>query len=902
MPEDDVTVTAEFDALQQTLTASLYGWQYGSYSVSVNGSNPTTVSSEGNITIPGVNTGDSITVTFNPEDNGRIYEFYLEDSSHLEHHYESDILNNSYTFNMPSEDTMIFIRFADATQTESVSYIDENGTGQTAAAIVLTGNEPVEYSGANGRVILGEEPSLENPKGSTWYVVNDNINYSGNSLYLKGHVHLIVADGATITEQGGIAYNYLDGDAVLSLYGQTNGTGKLVSDSFSAAQLNVCGANYETNYIGGRINVKNGSLKVNRDSNLDKSVKCTDIVISGGETTINGNVECSNLTIVSGVTNITGTAYAEESITLGCSNSSDSITIAELTKHANALASIVEGQTLTDGVREYSGNDLAGSDLEAMAGKTLVRDQEHNAENMTRHAAVDPTFDAETGSYNNGNVEYYTCPTCNGVFVQDGNAFVRKTENEVITPYFRFRTTGIEGYTLCEVIGYNGADADVVIPDTVPANYPDENERDKTVTGIDHYAFKDKTFVTSVTAGNYLRGIYESAFEGCTSLKTVTVGSSLDSIGIDAFKGCTALESFTSTSLKDNISCSYFEGEDDPEEPRPAEYSFDPDTTVTFYGPHGSSLRYIPNNYTNSSFVPTDRHVDPTWTWAEDYSSATAVFNCSNTCKLNGGDNAKFTDENIDLKVTDDGAYYTASVVVDGETYTTESPCTKPSFERQSLTLDGKIGVNFFMDLPVISGVDYLDSFMTFSVKHGTCTERDNYAQNNKNTTGEYYRFTCYVNSIQMAEPITATFHFYHNGVEKTVSKEYSVKEYFEAFDEALKNGTITDENGKMENLVHALADYGHYVQPFLANERHWTLGTDYATLDTSYADNYDIAAIDVSDKAIIVTNPTGGDIEKITYSLTLDSDTAINVYFKPKAGYSGSFKATVAGLDAAYT
>ena len=50
---------------------------------------------------------------------------------------------------------------------------------------------------------------------------------------------------------------------------------------------------------------------------------------------------------------------------------------------------------------------------------------------MTRHAAVDPTFDAETGSYNNGNVEYYTCPTCNGVFVQDGNAFVRKTENEV---------------------------------------------------------------------------------------------------------------------------------------------------------------------------------------------------------------------------------------------------------------------------------------------------------------------------------------------------------------------------------------------------------------------------------------------------------------------------------------
>ena len=38
----------------------------------------------------------------------------------------------------------------------------------------------------------------------------------------------------------------------------------------------------------------------------------------------------------------------------------------------------------------------------------------------------------------------------------------------------------------------------------------------------------------------------------------------------------------------------------------------------------------------------------------------------------------------------------------------------------------------------------------------------------------------------------------------------------------------------------------------------------------------------------------SGTDIEKITYSLTLDSDTAINLYFKMAEGYSGKFEAKI--------
>lgn len=109
----------------------------------------------------------------------------------------------------------------------------------------------------------------------------------------------------------------------------------------------------------------------------------------------------------------------------------------------------------------------------------------------------------------------------------------------------------------------------------VPADYPVSSLRGKTVIAVDGNAFKDKTFITSVTAGDTLAHIYDSAFEGCTSLETVTIGSGLDSIGTVAFKDCTALESFTSSLLQD---ITFSHNTDDPEHPQ---QSFDIGATHT---------------------------------------------------------------------------------------------------------------------------------------------------------------------------------------------------------------------------------------------------------------------------------------------------------------------------------
>ncbi len=148
-----------------------------------------------------------------------------------------------------------------------------------------------------------------------------------------------------------------------------------------------------------------------------------------------------------------------------------------------------------------------------------------------------------------------------------------------------------------------------------------------------------------------------------------------------------------------------------------------------------------------------------------------------------------------------------------------------------------------------------------------------------------------------MAETITATFHWFENGEEKTIESGCSIKDYVNRYVSGVENGTITTDNETLA-LVKAVADYGHYVQIFLSAERNWTIGTDYAEMDLHYAENYDITAImtAVSGYAIVKDDQTDGDIEAITYALMLDSETAIKVYFTPSSEYTGTPSVTVDG------
>ena len=88
------------------------------------------------------------------------------------------------------------------------------------------------------------------------------------------------------------------------------------------------------------------------------------------------------------------------------------------------------------------------------------------------------------------------------------------------------------------VVGYNGYDTEINIPDTY---------KGIPVTMIGGYAFQDNTMIKSVSFSANLIGVGDYAFDGCTSLTTVTFrdsdsGSDHCQIFENAFSDCASLK------------------------------------------------------------------------------------------------------------------------------------------------------------------------------------------------------------------------------------------------------------------------------------------------------------------------------------------------------------------------
>lgn len=229
---------------------------------------------------------------------------------------------------------------------------------------------------------------------------------------------------------------------------------------------------------------------------------------------------------------------------------------------------------------------------------------------------------------------------------------------------------------------------------------------------------------------------------------------------------------------------------------------------------------------------------------------------------------------------------------------------TKPTFTTRSLTLGGEIGVNFYMDLSMLSDAEKASSYMTFEV--GTENKKVvSQADYDATKTGENgtYGFTCYVNAIEMADDIKPVFHYKLSGdsVEKTVERgsAYSVRMYVV---DSLNPENTTPPDATTAALEKKLIEYGHFVQIYLQQLRGWTFGTDYKRIELYgdsapvYSDSYDDIKAELEQDGYAFSNIISDDsvIEKITYSLVLDSKTTIRVYIKPAANYDGEI--TVSG------
>ena len=101
------------------------------------------------------------------------------------------------------------------------------------------------------------------------------------------------------------------------------------------------------------------------------------------------------------------------------------------------------------------------------------------------------------------------------------------------------------------VIGYNGCDENVVIPEKV-GNY--------TVNKIDRKVFSHLYEIKSIKLPNTLNTIEEKAFEYCIGLEEITLPSSLKTIGNTAFSSCRGLKRIFIPSSVEKIGLCAFNG------------------------------------------------------------------------------------------------------------------------------------------------------------------------------------------------------------------------------------------------------------------------------------------------------------------------------------------------------
>ena len=215
-----------------------------------------------------------------------------------------------------------------------------------------------------------------------------------------------------------------------------------------------------------------------------------------------------------------------------------------------------------------------------------------------------------------------------------------------------------------------------------------------------------------------------------------------------------------------------------------------------------------------------------------------------------------------------------------------------PEFGGSTLVLDGKIGINFYVYIPEAYNPE--DCYMVFESRRGISNENSTEKYNPEayamRRGKKYYAYTCYINSAQMAEEVTATFYF--NG--KTITKKDSVDAYL-----TLAEQYENQFSDNVNNLMRAIRNYGHYVQPMLAINGNWAIGDKYAEMRrSSEITTADIeeAKSNVAQYAKVEYKNSIGITRNAGYSLNLDTETILNISFTPEATYTGSVSITVNG------
>ncbi|MBQ2986287.1 MAG: leucine-rich repeat protein [Tyzzerella sp.] len=188
--------------------------------------------------------------------------------------------------------------------------------------------------------------------------------------------------------------------------------------------------------------------------------------------------------------------------------------------------------------------------------------------------------------------------------------------------------------------------------------------------------------------------------------------------------------------------------------------------------------------------------------------------------------------------------------------------------DTAKISLNDKIAVKFMVTLDdSVADDDYMK--VTVNGKETRIKVKDTTVVQSNLNGKEKHVFVCKVNAKEMTKPIQAQMVV--DGVEGS-KITYSVKKYADVIRE-LASGTYEPEKA----MIRAMLNYGGYAQIYfkdtseLANNQLYSSATDpVLTMET----------IDLEAYA-----PTGTNVDKLTATLLLESETELRFYFTPESG-----------------
>ena len=186
-----------------------------------------------------------------------------------------------------------------------------------------------------------------------------------------------------------------------------------------------------------------------------------------------------------------------------------------------------------------------------------------------------------------------------------------------------------------------------------------------------------------------------------------------------------------------------------------------------------------------------------------------------------------------------------------------------------SLTLDGSVGVNFYMELSseVISDSS---AYMEFTLPGGkTATVKVNEAPTEVIAEKTYYKFRCQVNAAEMTDTIKAQL---KSTVGNSKVYEYTVKEYA---DYLFAHKEDNAEFAKAAALIEAMVNYGSYAQIYAG----YNAG-NLAVGESSKLKPVTDVTLDAS-KYTYTPNAKETKVQFAGANLSLLSTTTLRMYFK---------------------